>query len=120
PSARWLIPTRYTTESLGEPSLSNISISKAPVSINSVMRLTLEEALQLKEARDKKIREDWIRVMEMRINQEKLAECYRTEGVNSYEQCAHLAQTVISQIPEGRIRGFRLLEERRANQKPSS
>ncbi|KAA1123789.1 hypothetical protein PGTUg99_019245 [Puccinia graminis f. sp. tritici] len=66
------------------------------------MRLTLEEALQLKEARDKKIRDDWIRVMEMRINQEKLAECYRTEGVNSYEQCAHLAQTVISQIPEGR------------------
>jgi hypothetical protein len=61
-----------------------------------------KKIIELKEARDKKIRDDWIRVMEMRINQEKLAECYRTEGVNSYEQCAHLAQTVISQIPEGR------------------
>lgn len=41
--------------------------------------------------------------MEMRITREKLAECYRTEGVNSYEQCAHLAQKVLDQIPDGRV-----------------
>ncbi|KAG0151962.1 hypothetical protein CROQUDRAFT_650537 [Cronartium quercuum f. sp. fusiforme G11] len=76
------------------------------------MRLSLEEALKLQEAREAKIREDWIRVMEMRITREKLAECYRTEGVNSYEQCAHLAQTVLDQIPEGRVKGFRLINEK--------
>ncbi|EGG07977.1 uncharacterized protein MELLADRAFT_31936, partial [Melampsora larici-populina 98AG31] len=58
---------------------------------------------ELQEAREAKIREDWIRVMEMRINREKLSECYRTEGVNSYEQCAHLAQKVLDQIPDGRV-----------------
>ncbi|PLW33444.1 hypothetical protein PCANC_17861 [Puccinia coronata f. sp. avenae] len=62
------------------------------------MRLTLDEALQLKEAREKKIRDDWIRVMEMRINQEKLE---RTEGVNSYEQCAHLAQSLNKLLCDG-------------------
>ena len=68
------------------------------------MVITGKKNKELKEARAQKIRDDWIRVMQMKMTQEKLAECYRTEGVNSYEQCAHLAQTVISQIPEGRVR----------------
>ncbi|MBW0561113.1 hypothetical protein O181_100828 [Austropuccinia psidii MF-1] len=95
-----------------QPRRSYPSFTNSNAFSRETMRLTLEDALKLTEARKKKIRDDWIRVMEMKINREKLAECYRTEGVNSYEQCAHLAQTVISQIPEGRIKGFRLISEK--------
>ncbi|CAH7674722.1 hypothetical protein PPACK8108_LOCUS9651, partial [Phakopsora pachyrhizi] len=58
----------------------------------------------IQEEREKIIRDDWVRVMKHKINREKLSECYKTEGVNSYEQCAKLAQTVLDQIPDGRVK----------------
>lgn len=50
------------------------------------------------------MREDWIKVMEMRIVREKLGECWRTEGVNAHEQCAHLAQRLLEMIPDHKVR----------------
>jgi hypothetical protein len=73
------------------------------------LNLTADEARKLQAAREEKIREDWIRVMEMRIVREKLNECWRTEGVNAYEQCAHLAQRMLEMIPDARIKGFRTI-----------
>lgn len=40
---------------------------------------------EVKAAREEKIRQSWIGVMEARLVREKLAECWRTEGVNHYE-----------------------------------
>ncbi|KAI8973335.1 hypothetical protein BDF20DRAFT_824358 [Mycotypha africana] len=33
-------------------------------------------------ARNQKVRDDWVKVMEARLIKEKLDECYKTEGVN--------------------------------------
>jgi hypothetical protein len=44
----------------------------------------------LKAAQDAIVREQWIKVMMMRLVREKMAECYWREGVNHLEKCGHL------------------------------
>ncbi|KAL1931199.1 hypothetical protein VTP01DRAFT_10336 [Rhizomucor pusillus] len=58
-------------------------------------------------ARAQKIRDDWVKAMEARIIKEKLDECYRTEGVNHYQNCRDLADLYIKTIKENKVRGFR-------------
>ena len=47
----------------------------------------------LKAAQDAIIREQWIKVMMLRLVREKMAECYWKEGVNHFEKCGHLRGT---------------------------
>ncbi|KAG2219597.1 hypothetical protein INT45_004848 [Circinella minor] len=58
-------------------------------------------------ARAQKIRDDWVKAMEGRLIKEKLDECYRTEGVNHYASCRHLADMYLKSIKENRVEGFR-------------
>ncbi|KAI8070875.1 hypothetical protein BC940DRAFT_294628 [Gongronella butleri] len=58
-------------------------------------------------ARNQKIRDDWVKVMEARIIREKLDECYKTEGVNHYESCRALSDLYLKTIKENRVEGFR-------------
>jgi len=44
----------------------------------------------LKAAQDAIVREQWVKVMMMRLVREKMAECYWREGVNHLEKCGHL------------------------------
>ncbi|CAO3668807.1 hypothetical protein G6F70_001286 [Rhizopus microsporus] len=58
-------------------------------------------------ARNQKIRDDWVKAMEARIIKEKLDECYRTEGVNHYQSCRHLADMYFEALKTNKVEGFR-------------
>ncbi|KAI7903095.1 uncharacterized protein BX663DRAFT_551942 [Cokeromyces recurvatus] len=58
-------------------------------------------------ARNQKIRDDWVKVMEARLIKEKLDECYRTEGVNHYQTCRELADMYFATIKTHKVEGFR-------------
>jgi NADH dehydrogenase (ubiquinone) 1 beta subcomplex subunit 10 len=60
----------------------------------------------VQQARKQEIREQWVKVMEARIIREKLSKCYRTQGVNHYEQCRHLAEEYVRRRPEARVHGY--------------
>ena len=57
-------------------------------------------------AREEKIRQSWIGVMETRLVREELAKCWRTEGVNHYEVCHHLTAKYLDMLRENRVRSF--------------
>lgn len=44
----------------------------------------------LKAAQDSIIREQWVQSMMARLIREEMGKCYRKEGVNHLEKCAHL------------------------------
>ncbi|ORY77798.1 hypothetical protein BCR37DRAFT_122653 [Protomyces lactucae-debilis] len=46
---------------------------------------------QVVAARNTMIREQWIKTMEQRLVRDELARCYKSEGVNHYVTCKHLA-----------------------------
>ena len=54
-------------------------------------------------AREEKIRQSWIGVMETRLVREELAKCWRTEGVNHYEVCHHLTAKYLDMLRENRV-----------------
>ncbi|KDE05733.1 hypothetical protein MVLG_03966 [Microbotryum lychnidis-dioicae p1A1 Lamole] len=61
-------------------------------------------------SREEKIRQSWINVMEARLVREELQKCWRTEGVNHYEQCYDLAQKYLTLLRTSKIEGFRKLD----------
>lgn len=66
--------------------------------------------VEVKAAREEKIRQSWIGVMEARLVREKLAECWRTEGVNHYEVCHPLTAKYLDLLRENRVEGFLKLD----------
>jgi len=58
-------------------------------------------------AREQKIRDDWVRVMEARLIREQLNKCYRSEGVNHYQNCRHLADLYLEALKVAKVQGFR-------------
>ncbi|ORY78000.1 hypothetical protein BCR35DRAFT_305156 [Leucosporidium creatinivorum] len=61
-------------------------------------------------SREEKIRQSWIGVMEARLVREELQKCWRTEGVNHYEQCHHLTAKYLDLLRTNRVEGFRKLD----------
>lgn len=55
---------------------------------------------EVKAAREEKIRQSWIGVMEARLVREELQKCWRTEGVNHYE--VRLVRAVVAGLAPGR------------------
>ncbi|KXN69759.1 hypothetical protein CONCODRAFT_28115, partial [Conidiobolus coronatus NRRL 28638] len=55
------------------------------------------------EARTQRIREDWVKVYEARIIRNALFKCYRTEGVNHYQHCRHLAEAYLDRYQKDRV-----------------
>ena len=54
-------------------------------------------------------REAWIKAMMLRLVRDQLNACYKDNGVNHYENCAHLSELYLKWMREGyRVRGGRL------------
>ena len=62
------------------------------------------------DAREQKIREDWIKVMELRLIREQLNKCYKTEGVNHYQNCRELAEKYLSLLKESKVKGWKSIK----------
>lgn len=60
---------------------------KVPPTFDGV---NFEDNLQVKDARDAIIREQWVRSMMARLVREELGKCYFREGVNHLEKCGKL------------------------------
>lgn len=55
------------------------------------------------------LRESWIKAMMLRLVRDQLNACYRDNGVNGYENCAHLSELYLKWMREGyRVRGGRI------------
>ncbi|KAL1920511.1 uncharacterized protein VTP21DRAFT_888 [Calcarisporiella thermophila] len=72
---------------------------------------TLADPHSVLDNRTKKLREDWIKSMEIRIVRDQLSKCYKTEGVNHYQNCQHLAQLYMQVLRENRFEGFRVKKQ---------
>ncbi|RKP05765.1 hypothetical protein THASP1DRAFT_32401 [Thamnocephalis sphaerospora] len=74
--------------------------------VPSISEVDPSDYRAVQQARSQEIREQWVRVMEARIIREKLSKCYRTQGVNHYEQCRHLADAYMERLPNARVTGY--------------
>jgi hypothetical protein len=55
------------------------------------------------------LKEGWIKAMMLRLVRDQLNACYKDNGVNHYENCAHLSELYLKWMREGyRVRGGRL------------
>ena len=63
------------------------------------------------DAREQKIREDWIKVMELRLIRDQLRKCYKTENVNHYQNCRELAEKYLSLLKESKVKGWKLIKD---------
>jgi hypothetical protein len=55
------------------------------------------------------VRESWIKAMMLRLVRDQLNACYKDNGVNHYENCAHLSELYLKWMREGyRVRGGKL------------
>lgn len=57
-----------------------------------------------KAKREEAIKEQWVGVMEARLVRDKLAECWRSEGVNHYEVCHPLTEKYLELLRTNRVR----------------
>lgn len=53
--------------------------------------------------RDQHIRESWITAMEARLVREELVKCRKSEGVNSYVECKHLADLYMELVKDASV-----------------
>ncbi|KAF2480430.1 hypothetical protein BDY17DRAFT_326332 [Neohortaea acidophila] len=60
----------------------------------------------LKAAQDSIIREQWVQSMMARLIREEMGKCYRKEGVNHLEKCAHLRERYMEQLKHAKVRGY--------------
>ncbi|GBC03833.1 hypothetical protein RclHR1_05350007 [Rhizophagus clarus] len=67
------------------------------------------------DAREQKIREDWIKVMELRLIRDQLRKCYKTESVNHYQNCKELAEKYLDLLKESKIKGWKSLNESKSS-----
>ena len=55
------------------------------------------------EQKEHAIREDWIKVMQLRLVHEELQKCYRAEGENHYQVCAPIAKVYNDLLKEAKV-----------------
>ncbi|KAJ1666312.1 hypothetical protein IW140_005206 [Coemansia sp. RSA 1813] len=63
------------------------------------------DRVELYENADKLVRNQWVKIMKLRIVREKLNECYEREGVNHFQNCRFLVERYLKDLPEARIDG---------------
>ncbi|WVN86979.1 uncharacterized protein L203_102154 [Cryptococcus depauperatus CBS 7841] len=64
---------------------------------------SMEEYRARIQAREKHIHESWIKAMEARIVRDELTKCYRGEGVNSLQNCKHLAEMYVGMVRDNKV-----------------
>ncbi|KAF9517014.1 hypothetical protein BS47DRAFT_1340336 [Hydnum rufescens UP504] len=60
--------------------------------------------------REVRIREAWVKTMEVRIAREVLTECQKVEGVNHYESCKDLAARYVGLLHDAKVKGYRKID----------
>ncbi|KAJ1922872.1 hypothetical protein IWQ60_002502 [Tieghemiomyces parasiticus] len=68
--------------------------------------LEKDDLIGFRRARDQYLRETWIRVMELRIMQKRLQQCYRTEGVNYIQNCRALGERYLDMAKLYQMKGY--------------
>ncbi|WFC98641.1 hypothetical protein MYAM1_001372 [Malassezia yamatoensis] len=56
------------------------------------------------------IREEWIKVMQVRLVREELQKCYRAEGENHYQVCSPIVKVYNDLLKEARVKGYRTID----------
>ncbi|CAG8603118.1 9298_t:CDS:2 [Paraglomus brasilianum] len=59
------------------------------------------------EARERQLRKQWIKAMEARLIGNALSKCYKTEGVNHFQNCKHLVDLYLQAVKEAKFKGWR-------------
>ena len=67
------------------------------------MILTMGVFSAVVDAREAKLRADWVKTMEARLVREELAKCWREEGVNHYQSCHALSEKYLDMIRTHRV-----------------
>ena len=49
--------------------------------------------------------------MEFRLLRDQLIKCYKTEGVNHYQNCKHLAEKYLSLLKESKVKGWKSIKD---------
>ncbi|KAG8835469.1 hypothetical protein FRC17_003036 [Serendipita sp. 399] len=70
----------------------------------------MEEVRAKYDARDKYIRESWVRTMEARLVGEELSKCRKGEGVNAYQNCKYLADLYMELLKDASLKGYKQVE----------
>ncbi|PWO00776.1 putative NADH-ubiquinone oxidoreductase 12 kDa subunit [Tilletiopsis washingtonensis] len=62
------------------------------------------------DARDAKVRENWVRTMQARIVREELQKCQKAEGINHYQVCHGLAEKYLELLKDAKVQGYRVID----------
>ncbi|KAJ2785555.1 hypothetical protein H4R18_000500 [Coemansia javaensis] len=71
----------------------------------SLIPLSQDKVPQLYDNRDLLVREQWVKIMKLRIVREKLEECYHSQSVNHMQNCRELVERYLKDLPGARIAG---------------
>ncbi|KAJ2601281.1 hypothetical protein GGF40_001587 [Coemansia sp. RSA 1286] len=78
--------------------------SDGPVKATRETLYTADRA-ELFDNRDRLVRDQWVKIMKLRIVREKLAECYHRESVNHMQNCRVLVERYLKDLPDAQIGG---------------
>ncbi|KAF8529813.1 hypothetical protein JB92DRAFT_3106508 [Gautieria morchelliformis] len=70
----------------------------------------VEELKAKRTERDHIIREQWVKAMELRIVQEQLSKCHKSEGVNHYENCKEWSERYLNMLEDSKITGYKKID----------
>ncbi|WFD05282.1 hypothetical protein MVES1_000611 [Malassezia vespertilionis] len=71
---------------------------------------TPESSAANKQRRDDAIRDEWIKVMQVRLVREELQKCYRAEGENHYMVCAPIVKIYDDLLKDAKVKGYRTVD----------
>ncbi|KZO96268.1 putative NADH-ubiquinone oxidoreductase 12 kDa subunit [Calocera viscosa TUFC12733] len=74
--------------------------------------ITKEQMREIFLARERIVKEQFVKVAELQIVREELTKCQETEGTNALSECAWLAKKYIAMIKsdEYRVRGWKKID----------
>ncbi|KAJ2851910.1 hypothetical protein IWW36_000683 [Coemansia brasiliensis] len=61
--------------------------------------------IELYDNRDRLVRDQWVKIMKLRIVREKLEECYHSQSVNHMQNCRALVERYLNDLPKARMGG---------------
>ena len=124
PAAAWRPPSQLSTSIEVSPRMKRQKIgSKSAdqrplgatagkdVELITMPSLSTSMFAAVLDAREAKVRSDWINTMQARLVREELAKCWREEGVNHYQSCHALAEKYLDMVKSHRVRWMNALSD---------
>ncbi|WFC93556.1 hypothetical protein MBRA1_000176 [Malassezia brasiliensis] len=72
--------------------------------------VTPESTAANQERKAESIRDEWIKVMQLRLVRDELQKCHRAEGENHYQVCAPIVKVYNDLLKEARVKGYRTVD----------